>query len=171
MEPGRWTNLQWHLEGNVLVHSCARYENSYDIRMHSLTSVGIPTARPSASLTTPIPTAGPTGVQTPSPNHEGMVTNCNKFHFVVTDENCNTLVQKYGTFTLAQFLSWNLSVGSGCEGLGLETYFCVGVPGNTPPTTTKPSTTLATSTRPASSTWSMPCILQFFNGQYLCTGK
>jgi hypothetical protein len=132
---------------------------------------GTPTVRPSATLTTPTPTAAPTGVQTPSPIREGMTTTCNKFHFVVKDENCDVLVKKYGTFTLAQFLSWNPAVGSNCGGLWADTWFCVGVPGTAPPTTTKPSTTLATSTRPASSTWSMPCILKFVNGQYYCVGK
>lgn len=136
--------------------------------------VGVPgtaTARPSATLTTPTPTVAPTGVQTPSPIREGMTTTCNKFHFVVKDENCDTLVTKYGSFTLAQFLSWDPAVGSNCGGLWADTWFCVGVPGTAPPTTTKPSTTLATSTRPALSTWSMLCILKFMNGQYYCVGK
>lgn len=171
MEPGRWTNLQRDLGGNLVLCGNSRYWHSCDIQMQSLTSVETPTARPSLSLTTPTPTAAPTGVQTPSPVREGMVANCNKFHFVVKDETCSTLVQKYGTFTLAQFVSWNPSVGSGCGGLWTDTWVCISVPGSAPPTTTKPSTTLVTSTRPASSTWSMPCILKFFSGQYLCAGK
>ncbi|KAF3031360.1 hypothetical protein E8E11_000246 [Didymella keratinophila] len=135
---------------------------------------GTPTARPSvpsgsATLTlTPTPT--PTGSGKPSPTREGMIDTCTKFHFVGENENCDTLVKKYGTFTFEEFLKWNPSVGANCGGLWKNTYFCIAVE-NQAVTTVKPSptqSTLKTTTKPAPSTFTMACILKFVNGQYYC---
>lgn len=46
------------------------------------------------------------------------------------------IVDQYGTFSLAQFRSWN---GSTCTGLWLGYWYCVGVPGT--PTTQAPAET------------------------------
>ncbi|KAH4183220.1 hypothetical protein HBI16_217600 [Parastagonospora nodorum] len=126
---------------------------------------GTPTVRPSLTSATPTPT----GAGKPSPTREGMIDTCNKFHFVAENENCDTLIKMYGTFTFEEFLKWNPAVGSNCGGLWKSTYFCVGVP--TAATTAKPTitrSTFATSTRPSTSTFTMACILQFVNGQYYC---
>jgi hypothetical protein len=136
--------------------------------------VGVPgtsTVRPSATLKVPTPTPAPTGNTRPSPVRDGMIETCSKYHFVVKDDTCDTLVEKYGTFSRTQFVGWNPSVGSDCKGLWLDTWFCVGVPGTNPVTTTRPSSTFATSTRSATSTWTMLCILKFVNGAYYCVGK
>jgi hypothetical protein len=132
---------------------------------------GTSTVRPSATSKVPTPTPAPTGNTRPSPVREGMIETCNKYHFVVKDDTCDTLVEKYGTFSRTQFVGWNPSVGSDCKGLWLNTWFCVGVPGTNPVTTTRSSSTFATSTRAATSTWTMPCILKFVNGAYYCVGK
>jgi hypothetical protein len=59
---------------------------------------GTPTTRPTATSATPTPIGG---IEIPSPVREDMVKTCNKFYFVEKDENCDTIVRKYGTFTSA----------------------------------------------------------------------
>lgn len=148
---------------------------------------GTPTVRPSSIA------ASPTVSAKPSPTREGMINTCNKFHFVVKDETCESIVSKYGTFSFQDFLQWNPAVGSDCRGLWLNTYFCVGVPGTSITTrrTTISSTTFATSTKPTTgtdptttmkptsttptrtmttSTYSY-CPLEYQNGQYYCLSK
>ncbi|GIJ81614.1 hypothetical protein Asppvi_000113 [Aspergillus pseudoviridinutans] len=93
---------------------------------------GTPTTKPST-------TAVPTGV--PSPTQSGLISTCNNFYMAVAGDTCDKIVAKYGTFTSAEFLSWNPAVGADCSGLQAKTYYCVGVPG-TP--TTKPTTTPTT---------------------------
>lgn len=103
-----------------------------------------PPAEPTTTTTTPTTTPKPTttsvgnGVQTPSPTQTGMVTNCNRFHLVVTGEGCATMQTKYG-ITLAQLVAWNPAIQSDCSSLWLNTHACVGVIGGT--TTTNPTTT------------------------------
>jgi hypothetical protein len=135
--------------------------------------VGVPgtsTALPSATSNAPTPT--PTSTSTrPSPVREGMIETCNKYHFVVKNETCDTLVAKYGTFTRTQFLGWNPSVGSDCKGLWADTWFCVGILGSNVVTTTRLSSTFATSTKPTTSVFTMPFILKFVNRAYYCVSE
>lgn len=62
---------------------------------------------------------------------------------VVSGDGCQKIIDKYKTFTLAQFYSWNPDVGTDCAGLPLGAYVCVGVTGTptTPPATTPTPTT------------------------------
>ncbi|KAL1641021.1 hypothetical protein SLS58_006463 [Diplodia intermedia] len=92
-----------------------------------------PTVKPSA--TTSAPTATPTG---PSPVQEGVVDTCTTFYKAVSGDSCTAIVNRYGTFSMADFTTWNPAVGEDCSGLWLGYYYCVGVPG-TP--TAKPTTT------------------------------
>ncbi|KAL1617782.1 hypothetical protein SLS54_007561 [Diplodia seriata] len=92
-----------------------------------------PTVKPSA--TTSAPTTTPTG---PSPVQDGVVDTCTTFYKAVSGDSCTAIVNRYGTFSVADFTTWNPAVGEDCSGLWLGYYYCVGVPG-TP--TTKPTTT------------------------------
>jgi hypothetical protein len=74
---------------------------------------------------TPTTTRG-NGVATPTPTQSGMVNNCNRFHFVGTGQNCDSIARQYGT-TVATFVRWNPAAGSNCAGLWSNTYACVGV--------------------------------------------
>ncbi|KAL2145839.1 hypothetical protein VTI28DRAFT_6136 [Corynascus sepedonium] len=78
------------------------------------------------------------GITTPTPTQATIVDNCDEFYFVVAGDTCDNIVAKHG-ITLAQFLSWNPSVGSTCSGLWASAYGCVSIVGHTPikPTTTK----------------------------------
>jgi len=90
---------------------------------------GTPTSRPVTSTTTGL-----------SPTQTGIISTCDKFYFAQDGDTCLGIVDKYGTFTLANFYSWNSAVGSSCTALKAGFYYCVGVPG-TPTTTTRLPTT------------------------------
>jgi hypothetical protein len=62
----------------------------------------------------------------PTPYQTGMATNCNKFHFVVSGDECGAIATSAG-ITLANFYSWNPAVGSTCATLDLGDYVCIGV--------------------------------------------
>ncbi|KAI4858574.1 hypothetical protein F4820DRAFT_442209 [Hypoxylon rubiginosum] len=80
------------------------------------------------------------GVATPTPTQDGMVSNCNKFHFVYNGQTCATIAALY-SISVAQFVQWNPAAKSDCSGLWGSTYACVGVIGTTP----TPSVTTTTS--------------------------
>jgi LysM repeat protein len=112
------------------------------------------TVRPTPTITTPT-----NGIATPTPIQSGMVGNCNKFYFVVKDDNCYAIAQS-NSVSLDQFYIWNPAAGSTCATLGLGTYVCVG-------TTNFAPTTLKTTAKPTTAT---PCIMTFnlSKGQYEC---
>ncbi|KAJ5864836.1 uncharacterized protein N7529_006752 [Penicillium soppii] len=76
-----------------------------------------------ASVTTTTHTASST---TPSPLIPSTDADCAKFHYVVADEDCESIESEY-SITAAQFNTWNPYVGSDCAGLWLNYYVCVGV--------------------------------------------
>ncbi|CCC05607.1 hypothetical protein SMACR_09599 [Sordaria macrospora] len=82
------------------------------------------------------------GIATPTPTQASIVNNCDAFYFVVAGDTCEAIAAKNG-ITQAQFLSWNPSVGSTCNGLWANAYACVSIVGHTP---TKPTTTTTTTT-------------------------
>ncbi|KAH6684917.1 hypothetical protein F5X68DRAFT_241940 [Plectosphaerella plurivora] len=75
-----------------------------------------------------VPTALPPIDSTfiPSPSHGPMPANCRNFHQAGADENCDTVVAQYGYITRDQFLLWNPALDGNCQGLWLDTYYCVG---------------------------------------------
>ncbi|RGP63734.1 hypothetical protein FSPOR_8340 [Fusarium sporotrichioides] len=94
----------------------------------------------------PSPTKQPSGngIKTPDAIQEGMVTNCNKFHFVSPTTSCQGILN-YRKISLTDFVKWNPAVGKDCSQLWAGTNACVGVIGSTPSLTTaiKPSPTVA----------------------------
>lgn len=82
-----------------------------------------------------------------------MVDNCNKFYFVVKDDNCYNIAAAQ-QITLDQLYVWNPVVGTSCESLWPQVYICVGIIGFTatpsptpvPSSTIRPSSTKATPT-------------------------
>ncbi|KAH6648950.1 hypothetical protein BKA67DRAFT_538960 [Truncatella angustata] len=109
---------------------------------------------PTTSATpTPSPAKPSNGIVTAKPIQPGMVDNCDAFYFVPKDTGCQAVADA-NHITLAQFLTWNPSVGSTCGVLWAEAYVCVSIigfeaPSATPtpkPTTTKPSNRVATPT-------------------------
>ncbi|WYZ42085.1 hypothetical protein EsH8_V_000980 [Colletotrichum jinshuiense] len=79
----------------------------------------------------------PTVTAKPSPVPTGTTSNCAAWYLATGADTCALITQIFGTFSEADFIGWNPSVGSGCSGIVMDTYYCVGVPG-TPTTRTTP---------------------------------
>ncbi|GKT54691.1 lysM domain-containing protein [Colletotrichum tofieldiae] len=95
------------------------------------------TAKPTTSTTT---SAG-NGVTTPQPTQPGMVTNCNKFHWIAKGVGCSAVIS-YQKITREDFVRWNPTVLDDCSGMWAEVNVCVGVIGGAITTaTTKPTAT------------------------------
>ncbi|KAK3681706.1 hypothetical protein B0T22DRAFT_502239 [Podospora appendiculata] len=100
--------------------------------------IGGTTLPPAATSTT---SAG-NGIATPTPVQPNVATNCNKFHKVVSGNQCGTLAAQYG-ISLANLYAWNPTVGTACAGLWADYYICVGVIGSIPNTSIRTTTTSA----------------------------
>ncbi|PNY28156.1 LysM domain-containing protein [Tolypocladium capitatum] len=100
----------------------------------SFLSTSPPTATPTKSSAITTTSAG-NGITTPTPTQSGITNDCTTFYKVQSGDTCHGIVDKYGTFILADFSKWNPAVGADCGTLWTGYYVCVGVPG-TP--TTKP---------------------------------
>jgi hypothetical protein len=95
--------------------------------------IGGATTTPKPSSTTPS-----NGVETPQPTQPGMVSNCNKFHWIAKGVVCSQVIS-FQKITLADFVKWNPTVKDDCSGMWSEVNVCVGVIGggsNPTPTTT-----------------------------------
>ncbi|KAK7178515.1 LysM domain-containing protein [Paraphaeosphaeria sporulosa] len=105
---------------------------------------GTPTAPISSSTVQPSSTN--VGTSKPSPTQDGLIESCQTFYFAAKDETCATIVKKYGTFSVKEFITWNPAVGEDCRALWAETYYCVGIPGT--PTAPPPTSTLSPPSTP-----------------------
>ncbi|WYZ45783.1 hypothetical protein EsH8_IX_000008 [Colletotrichum jinshuiense] len=81
------------------------------------------------------------GISTPAPTQATIVNNCDVFYFVIAIDTCEAISVKHG-ITVAQFQSWNPSIGATCTELWANTYACVSIvghsPTNPPPATPTP---------------------------------
>ncbi|KAJ6094779.1 hypothetical protein N7467_002292 [Penicillium canescens] len=96
------------------------------------------TSLPMPSTTTVLPSA----VQT------GIVSTCTAWYQADDGDDCDLIVEEFGTFSQSDLLSWNPALQSDCSGLVIGEYYCVAVPG-TPTTRTVTAPALATPTTPA----------------------
>ncbi|KAJ9374868.1 CAZyme family GH18 [Paecilomyces variotii] len=80
----------------------------------------------SASRSASKTTSSGTKVSTPSPIQTGMVSDCDDFHLVVTNDTCASVADVAG-ISLSDFYAWNPAVGSKCLYLALGDYVCIGV--------------------------------------------
>ena len=62
----------------------------------------------------------------PTPSHGPMPSNCRVYHQAEADQNCNDIVNEYGYISQEQFLDWNPALNGNCNGLWLDTWYCVG---------------------------------------------
>ncbi|KAE8372458.1 hypothetical protein BDV26DRAFT_274079 [Aspergillus bertholletiae] len=81
----------------------------------------------------------------PEPTQPGVPSNCDKFHRVVSGDQCDNIEAKYG-ITDAQFRAWNPSINAACSNLWLDYYVCVHVPSTT--TTSEPPDPTPTNPEP-----------------------
>lgn len=82
--------------------------------------------------TLPLPsvaTVAPTATQT------GIVSTCVSWYRADSGDNCQLVVEIFGTFSAADFLTWNPAVLSDCSGFTVGDYYCVAIP-STPTTRT-----------------------------------
>ncbi|KAL4993233.1 hypothetical protein BDV10DRAFT_190164 [Aspergillus recurvatus] len=93
------------------------------------------------SSTTSPPSTTTSG-SAPSPTMDGTASNCDDYYYVQGGDGCADIATEYG-ISLDDFYTWNPGVGSDCRTLKTEFYVCVGVSGETKPSTTtgNPSTT------------------------------
>lgn len=63
---------------------------------------------------------------TPEPSHGPMPEDCQVYHLVEADQNCNDIVNIYGYLSQQQFFDWNPVLDGNCHGLWLDTWYCVG---------------------------------------------
>ncbi|KAK0639731.1 hypothetical protein B0T16DRAFT_247783 [Cercophora newfieldiana] len=71
-----------------------------------------------------------------------MVLNCDRFHLVVSGDQCGTIATRYNT----PLATWNPAVGTSCASLWLNTYVCVRTIGFVPPTPTSTGKGISTPT-------------------------
>ncbi|KAH7377902.1 hypothetical protein BKA66DRAFT_375695, partial [Pyrenochaeta sp. MPI-SDFR-AT-0127] len=81
---------------------------------------------PTKVPTTTKPTPTGNGVSTPLPTQPGIISNCNKFHYIAKGVVC-TQVTSFQKITRADFVRWNPTVGDDCSGMQAEVIVCVGV--------------------------------------------
>ncbi|KAH7369483.1 hypothetical protein B0T11DRAFT_338432 [Plectosphaerella cucumerina] len=128
---------QFHAWNPQIGTSCAGLWANVNVCIGVIGST--PTTRPASVTTT---TAG-NGIATPTPIQPGVVSNCNRFYLVKTDDGCDAIAARHG-ISPAQFHAWNPQIGTSCAGLWANVNVCVGVVGSTPTTTLPPSNGVAT---------------------------
>ncbi|KAE8324059.1 hypothetical protein BDV39DRAFT_217404 [Aspergillus sergii] len=84
------------------------------------------------------------GVTTPAPFESAMVSNCDKFYYVVDGDSCASIASAAG-ISLTDLDTWNPLVNSDCSGLWLNYYDCVGIIGRATSTTASISSTTTSS--------------------------
>ncbi|KAL3430313.1 hypothetical protein BDV09DRAFT_189365 [Aspergillus tetrazonus] len=72
----------------------------------------------------------------------------NECYFVEKGDSCSAILSKYDIL-MAEFYSWNPTVGSDCSTMEYGYYVCVGVSASTTTSTNTGTTTTATSTGPS----------------------
>ncbi|KAI1171965.1 hypothetical protein F4777DRAFT_590888 [Nemania sp. FL0916] len=102
----------------------------------------------------PFPTTTVEANPTPTPYQDGMVAGCEKFYYVVANDGCQDIANRWG-ITLSNLYDWNPGLNGDCTGLQLDTYICVSLSGSSGGGSTTPTSTTPTST-PTSSPGSPP---------------
>jgi hypothetical protein len=89
----------------------------------------------------------------PSPVLPGTAANCIAWHEATDGDECWMFPYMFGTFSEADFLAWNPSIGgAGCEGFEIDHWYCVAVPGSPTTRTAAPTIPFTTMTDSTSST-------------------
>ncbi|KAM6527420.1 hypothetical protein FSOLCH5_003490 [Fusarium solani] len=134
-----------HTESWEWIRELLRYESRSHFACTNLWSdtyacVSVIGFTPTSTTAKATKTAG-NGIITPAPVHEGIASNCNKFHLVEEGDSCAAIAKRYG-IRASDIVSWN-GLNSGCTNLWGDTYACVSIVGFKPTTTAKTVTTTA----------------------------
>ncbi|KAJ5117807.1 hypothetical protein N7448_011439 [Penicillium atrosanguineum] len=98
----------------------------------------------SSTTATPTPAGTLTYSGMAAPTQAGISSSCTKYYLVQGGDTCYTIQNSFMAFTLEQFYSWNPSISTGCKGLEVGYYICVG--DTSSPTSAPVSTATAGST-------------------------
>ncbi|KAL9599870.1 MAG: hypothetical protein Q9219_003564 [cf. Caloplaca sp. 3 TL-2023] len=138
---GTFTTSQFISWNPAVQSDCSRLFLGY---YYCIAVPGTPTTR-STSSTTKTTLTSSSG---PTPTQSGIISSCTKYYKAVSGDTCQVISDKYGTFTVSQFISWNPAVKSDCSQLFLNYYYCVGVPGTPTSRSATTSTSKTTSKTP-----------------------
>ncbi|KAH8895800.1 hypothetical protein GQ53DRAFT_838731 [Thozetella sp. PMI_491] len=107
-----------------------------------------PTTPGGAAPPSPTTVAPGLPMQTPGNTQPGIASNCNAFYPVAKGDTCDSIVFKFGNFTLEDFTHWNAGVGGAkCDTMWANTFACIGIAGNSgKPPKSSPMTSIPTST-------------------------
>ncbi|KAJ6779623.1 hypothetical protein PWT90_05637 [Aphanocladium album] len=75
------------------------------------------------------PTQQAAAAAAPEPVQDGITKDCKSYYKAKPGDSCRAIVDDYGVFSLDDFYKWNPAVGSNCESLLVDYYYCVGVAG------------------------------------------
>lgn len=92
------------------------------------------------------------GISTPSPIQTGMISTCDKFYLVASEDTCAAITTTAGV-SLTTFYAWNPAVGSSFADLEVSEYICIDIIRST--TTAVTTTTTATTSGDGISTPSL----------------
>jgi LysM repeat protein len=123
--------------------------------------IGTTTTASATTTTTKATSTSTNGISTPTPIQPGMVSNCDAFYYVQSDDvTCAQIAHDNG-ISLLQFYTWNPTVGADCGSLWTSYYVCISIVGVTPsPSTIATTTTKATTTTSAGNGVATPTPIQ-----------
>ncbi|KAK1758814.1 LysM domain-containing protein [Echria macrotheca] len=78
-----------------------------------------------------------TETTTPSPVPTDTTPECRAWYLATGTDDCAFIASIFGTFSRDQFIAWNPSVGTECQSIRRDMYYCVAIPG-TPTTRSAP---------------------------------
>ena len=78
----------------------------------------------------------------PSPIPTGQPNDCASWYLSAVSDSCELIAIRFGSFSEADFIKWNPSVGRSCDSIVDGLYYCVGILG-TPTTRTSPLPTVS----------------------------
>ncbi|KAK4443888.1 hypothetical protein QBC34DRAFT_310143 [Podospora aff. communis PSN243] len=79
----------------------------------------------------------PTTDVAPTPTPSGQINTCVRWFMPGLGLNCAGIAHAFGSFSEAEFISWNPSVGATCRSIRPDQWYCIGIP-STPTTRTTP---------------------------------
>ncbi|KAL6233083.1 hypothetical protein BDW75DRAFT_196167 [Aspergillus navahoensis] len=119
-------NAQFSSWNPYIDDHCSNLWLDYYVCVH-VSGASTTTSEPAPAQTSTAPSTGSdTNTNAPSPTQAGIDANCDKYHKVVSGDQCDTIESQYG-ITHADFSAWNPSIDDRCSNLWLDYYVCVHV--------------------------------------------
>ncbi|KAE8167889.1 hypothetical protein BDV40DRAFT_311378 [Aspergillus tamarii] len=128
---GTFTLEQFYFWNPSIGKGCIGIQPGYYVCVDTESMSSTVSVTPTTGSSTAIPskTSKGSSASDPQPHQTGIPANCNKWHYVVDRDECETIATKYG-ITLQQFYTWNPAIGATCRFLWKHNYVCVGITGS-----------------------------------------